>query len=263
MNIDNEYVNIIHNAITELLIDFIKRPNRFDTEHGYHSFFASLLWKYGLSNIDLMSDHVQNEFATKDKLGRSKRQHWDFGIIDNNKKLVAVIEFGLNAPPENILLYENIDGVELNPKQRWKTPHYIDDLDRLYREKKRRESAHETPIATFIVDLIRKNTGTVDASETKDWWINLLANKEISKIDWVEYETNKQKTLKDSWKGCKDKKFKKYKKSYSMTRDEIENRITTVSFYVGVSIANCRGAYTMTTQSDKFINIPVPPGDSQ
>jgi len=262
MSIDDEYIKIINNAITELLIDFTKRPNRFNAEHGYHSFFASLLWKYGLSNINLMADHVQNEFATIDELGRSKRQHWDFGIIDNNKKLIAVIEFGLNAPPENVLLHNDIDGAKLVPKQRWKTPHYMDDLDRLYREGKRRASSGERPIATFIVDLIRKKRGKVAASETNDWWINLLANKEVSKIDWIEYETNKQQKLKDSWKDCEDKKFKKYEIAYSMTREEIKNRIATASFYVGVSIAKHQGAYKMTTQSNKFTNVLVPSDDN-
>lgn len=113
--------DIIRDTIKEFCLEFLESPYLCYTEHGLHALFYCRLY----SNIPENERHIQwdgkevciiqKEYPTADKLGKSKRQHWDIAVFQSpaqsvpNKthpydylKLHSAIEFGMNADKDHL-----------------------------------------------------------------------------------------------------------------------------------------------------------------
>lgn len=112
----------IRDIIQEFCVDFISNPYFCYTEHGLHALFLSRVLERIPSDCRYFPWDKQQvcvaqcEYPTAGKLGKPRRQNWDFAIIDTPPhsiakgkqpsydylKLNTVVEFGLNEEIEHL-----------------------------------------------------------------------------------------------------------------------------------------------------------------
>ncbi len=114
----NDLVELIQNTITKFCHDFLLRPYLCYTEHGMHALFFQQLYNVLPKPIVHFEGEdvciLQKEYPTANKLGKSRRQHWDIALIKtpiempqrrprfDYLRLAAVIEFGLNCDSKRL-----------------------------------------------------------------------------------------------------------------------------------------------------------------
>ena len=114
----NDLVELIQNTITKFCHDFLLRPYLCYTEHGMHALFFQQLYNVLPKPIVHFEGEdvciLQKEYPTANKLGKSRRQHWDIALIKtpiempqrrprfDYLRLAAVIEFGLNCDSKHL-----------------------------------------------------------------------------------------------------------------------------------------------------------------
>jgi hypothetical protein len=115
-------VEVVRKVAEEFCLEFVEHPYLCYTEHGLHArFYAALL--DALPAAERYTDWqgqrvcvVQKEYPTARPLGKSRRQHWDIGVVRvppesvntgdlpsyDYLKLAAAVEFGLNEEEEHL-----------------------------------------------------------------------------------------------------------------------------------------------------------------
>ena len=260
MSNNNDVIRLVEDSITELLQNFVNNPLRFTSEHGWHSLFAHLLWcKSGCfsqktTETQIKIDWVQNEYGTGSPLGRSKCQHWDFAIFDrsvNQENIpIAIVEFGLKSQVEHVYFYTGHGTDHFKLSQKWKTPHYIDDLDRLYRSVSPGVGSNPK---MYIVELFKTKNG-VNKTKAVPWQRRLLIDNEknpsllMTKADWIKETAERQKFLAETW----DDYQPDNNHIFHLTQDDIQKRINEVSLFIGIYTNTISGAFVLKHDEQTF-----------
>jgi len=249
---------MIVRAIHKILNEFVDSPYFFYSEHGYHARFVNILYENISSSKSVIWDgmemaKIQNEFPTPNRLGRSKSQTWDLAILGEGTKVEAIIEFGLNANTEDVCLYNSAKRQGEKADLKWKTPHMLDDADRLFRARTEEGMEHRPYSETngYHVELFR--TGT-DEFRDQTIWAELCGTGTLSRDRWTKLLAQEQKKLADRWRDSKAKNMEGIP-AFSMAYEEIAKRFESTHVFVAFAKGGDRHMYELKPSDHSFVRV--------
>jgi hypothetical protein len=249
---------MIEKAIIRLMREFHKSADLFHSEHGYHARFIHFLYEVapGLTTVTWRGKSlakIQSEFPTPNSLGRSVSQNWDVAVLGEGSRVEAVIEFGVNAQVEDVCLYRTKKKRGEAADLKWKTPHMLDDADRLFRARTGHapENAPYKSTDFYLVELFRTNG---DAYRKENTWRKLCRSGAVTREEWVTSLATEQEVLCGRWTRSRAKGMENLQ-PYFMSRDEIAERMALMNVFVGFVGGTSRHLFRLAPSDDAFVRI--------